>query len=452
MNDAIHPPVERTLGRWDLVLLKIVAIVNLNNVPAAAVYGWFSLGLWTLAFLTFFVPEAIAVLVLSRRYPGEGGIYLWIRQQFGEAHGFLAGWCYWATNLFYVPVLLVYMAGVFAFAGGEGRADTLAASKPFVAALAFGWLVFMTVANIRGAAVGKWIHNIGGMSSLASVVLVLVAAAAAIATGVQAEVPAITGVSWEAATSFAVMCNALVGVELASTMGDEIRDPRRDLAPAAAIAGGISILSYVLTTAAVLLLVPVGEVGVLQGIMQAIQIGADATGAGWLVPPLAVVMGLAIGGAASAWFAGSARVPFVAGLTSALPEVLGRVHPTYKSPHVALMATAVCCAFFTTISLLGSSVNEAYQILLKSAVILQMIPFTYLFLTLSRTDGVPGWARGAGMVGLVTTVVGLVVAFLPTSDVDDVWTFELKLVAGVLGPLAVGWYLFRRAERAGGRA
>ena len=452
MSDPVHPPVERTLGRWDLVLLKIVAIVNLNNVPAAAVYGWFSLALWTLAFLTFFVPEAIAVLVLSRRYPGEGGIYLWIRQQFGEAHGFLAGWCYWATNLFYVPVLLVYMAGVFAFAGGEGRADTLAASKPFVASLAFGWLIFMTVANIRGAAVGKWIHNIGGMSSLASVVLVLIAAAAAIATGVQAEVPAITGLSWEAATSFAVMCNALVGVELASTMGDEIRDPRRDLGPAVAIAGVISILSYVLTTGAVLLLVPVGEVGVLQGIMQAIGIGADATGAGWLVPPLAVVMGLAIGGAASAWFAGSARVPFVAGLTSALPEVLGRVHPTYKSPHVALIATAACCAFFTMLSLLGSSVNEAYQILLKSAVILQMIPFTYLFLTLTRTDGVPGWSRGAGFVGLVTTVVGLVVAFLPTSDVEDVWFFELKLLAGVLAPLAVGWYLFQRAARAEGRA
>ena len=91
-----------------------------------------------------------------------------------------------------------------------------------------------------------------------------------------------------------------------------------------------------LTTAAVLLLVPVSEVGVLQGIMQAIGIGADATGTGWLVPPLALVMGLAIGGAASAWFAGSARVPFVAGLTSALPEALGRVHPVYKSPHVAL--------------------------------------------------------------------------------------------------------------------
>ncbi len=448
MSEPAHPPVERTLGRWDLVLLKIVAIVNLNNVPATAVYGWFSIVLWLLAFVAFFVPEAIAVLVLSRRYPGEGGIYLWIRQQFGEAHGFLAGWCYWATNLFYVPVLLVYMAGVFAFAGGEGRADTLAASKTFVASLAFGWLVFMTWANVRGAAIGKWIHNIGGVSSLASVGLVLVAAAAALAAGVQAEVPAITGVTWETATSFAVMCNALVGVELASTMGDEIRDPARDLAPAAALAGGISILSYVLTTAAVLLLVPVSEVGVLQGIMQAIGIGADATGAGWLVPPLAMVMGLAIGGAASAWFAGSARVPFVAGLTSALPEPLGRVHPLYKTPHVALSATAVCCAFFTGMSLVGSSVDEAYQILLKSAVILQMIPFSYLFLTLARTTGIAAWARAAGGVGLTTTLVGLVVAFLPTSDVDDVVMFELKLVAGVVGPLAVGWYLFRRAARA----
>ena len=55
--------IERTLGRWDLVLLKVVAIVNINNVPPVAVYGWFSLVLWALAFVCFFIPEAIAVLV-----------------------------------------------------------------------------------------------------------------------------------------------------------------------------------------------------------------------------------------------------------------------------------------------------------------------------------------------------------------------------------------------------
>ncbi len=446
-GDGVH--VERTLGRRDLVLLKIVAIVNLNNVPATAVYGWLSLVLWLLAFALFFVPAAITVLVLSRRFSGEGGLYVWIRRQLGDGHGFIAGWCYWTANLFYVPVLLVYMAGIFAFAGGEAGAAALAGSKAFVAALAFGWLIFMTVANIRGAAVGKWIHNIGGMSSLASVVIVLIAAGAALVTGVQAEVPAMTGVSWETAASFAVMCNALVGVELASTMGDEIRDPVRDLGPAIAAAGIIAMLSYVLTTGAVLLLVPIADVGVLQGIMQAIGIGARATGTTWLVGPLAIMMGLAIGGSASAWFSGSTRVPFVAGLTSALPVALGRVHPVYKSPHVALLVAASCCALFTGISFVGSSVNEAYQVLLKSAVVIQLIPFVYLFLTMAKTSDVPAWARAAGIVGLTTTLVGLVVAFLPTSDVADVWTFELKIVAGVGAPTALGWFLYWRSTRQG---
>jgi len=61
---SVQQPLDipRTLGRRDLVLLKIVAIVNINNVPPVAVYGWASLGLWMLAFITFFVPEAIAVL------------------------------------------------------------------------------------------------------------------------------------------------------------------------------------------------------------------------------------------------------------------------------------------------------------------------------------------------------------------------------------------------------
>lgn len=456
MSAAIdgHPDahVEPTLGRRDLVLLKIVAIVNLNNVPATAVYGWFSLALWGLAFLFFMVPSAVAVVVLSRRYPGEGGLYVWIRQRFGDAHGFLAGWCYWAANLFYVPVLLVYMAGVFAFAGGEARADSLAGSRAFVATLAFGWLVFMTVANIRGAAIGKWIHNVGGLSNLVSVGLVLAAAGAALAAGVQAEVPAMAGVTWETATSFAVMCNALVGVELASTMGDEIKDPARDLAPAIGIASVVSILSYIATVGAVLLLVPVADVGVLQGIMQAIGIGAGAAGAAWLVVPLAVVMGLATGGSASAWFAGSARVPFVAGLTSALPEALGRVHPTYKSPYVALTVAAACCAAFTGLSFVGSSVNEAYQVLLKSAVIIQMIPCTYLFLTLAYTPGVAAWARAAGWIGVVTTSIGLIVAFLPTAGVESIVLFELKLLAGVAAPVGLGWFLHRRSSRHGGRS
>jgi amino acid transporter len=437
--------VPRTLGRLDLVLLKVVAVVNINNVPPTAVYGRAALVLWVLAFAAFFLPEAVAVLALSRRYPGEGGIYLWIKEEFGPTHGFFAGWCYWTNNLFYVPVLLVYMAGIFAFGGGGGSAG-LIDDRRFVAAIALGWLVLITVSNLRGLRVGKWIQNAGGMGVFASIALVLLAAGFAWANGTAQAPPLVSGGGWGMVASFSVMCNAFVGVELASTMGDEIRDPGRDLKPAILIAGGVSLAAYLLVTLAVLALVPIGDLGVIEGIMQAVSQGATRAGAGWVVGPVALLMGIAIGGAASAWFAGSARVPFVGGLTNALPPALGRLHPRWGSPSVALITCAVAAGFFTVASLVGSTVAEAYQVLLKAAVVIQLIPLVYLFLALARLPGVRLGGRAAGLVGLATTMFGIVAAFFPTEEVASVPIFELKMAIGVLGPTAVGWYFFRRGR------
>ena len=143
----------------------------------------------------------------------------------------------------------------------------------------------------------------------------------------------------------------------------------------------------------------------------------------------------------------SSRIPFVAGLTSALPPALGRLHPRWGSPHVALITRAVLAGIFTACSLVGSGVAEAYQVLLKAAVVIQLIPFIYLFLALVKTTGVGMVARLAGSVGLCTTVVGLGAAFLPTADVASVPVFETKMLVGVVAPTAVGWLLFRRSQR-----
>ncbi|MBI3297223.1 MAG: APC family permease [Elusimicrobia bacterium] len=437
----------RALGRFDLILLNIVAVVNINGVPPTAVYGQVSVLLWVLAFLTFFVPEAVAVLALSKKHPGTGGIYLWTRREFGDGHGFLAGWCYWTNNLFYVPVLLLYMAGIVAYGGGPASAG-LVDSRLFVGGVAFGWLIFMALLNIRGLAFGKWIQNIGGLSAALSGGLVLLAAAVAWWKGSIQHAPLFAGASWEMATSFSVMCNAFIGIELASAMGDEIQNPARDMKPAIFTAGIVSLVSYALVTWAILALVPIGKIGVIQGIMQALSVGAADAGVGWLVAPIAVVMGVAIGGSASAWFAGSSRIPFAAGLDSALPPALGKVHPVWQTPHVALGLCAVLCGLFTAVSMTGSSVAEAYQVLLKASVVLQMIPFLYMFLALARLDEAGALARAAGWLGLTASTATIVLAFIPTADVANPLVFEAKMAVGVLAPTAAGAFLFWRAKRA----
>jgi glutamate:GABA antiporter len=443
---SLAPRIPRTLGLTDLVLLGTVAIVNVNTVPPVARFGRATLALWALAWVAFFVPEAIAVLVLSRRYPGEGGVYLWARRHFGDLHGFVAGWCYWTNNLLYVPVLLVYLAGVLAFAGGDDLAR-MVDDKRFVAIVAFGWLTLITAANVRGLGVGKWINNIGGIGSGLTVLLVVLAGTVARRQGVAMTPPAVDGSLGDMASGLGVMCFAFIGVELASTMADEIRRPERDVPRAIVIIGIVALVSYVLVTDALLALVPSQDLGAIQGVMQAISRGADAAGARWLVAPIAVVMSISIGGAASAWLAGPARIPFVAGLDSALPAALGRIHPRWGSPHVALITCAVLCGTLTALSLTGSSVAEAYEVLLKATVVINLVPFVYIFLALMTLDTARRAQRVAGAIGALVTAGGIVAAFLPSEDVTNVPVFELKMAVGVFGPLLIGLWLFARSRR-----
>ena len=440
------PRVPRTLRLIDIVLLSTVAIVNVNTVPPVARFGKVTFLLWIVAFLAFFVPEGVAVLVLSRRFPGEGGVYLWARRAFGDVHGFLSGWCYWTNNLFYVPVLLVYLAGVVAFAGGQQSAS-LVDNKIFVAAIAFGWLLIITVANIRGMGAGKWINNVGGISTGVTVVLIGVAAAVARFKGAVNPVPLAEGSLLDMTGGLGVMCFAFIGIELAATMSEEIQNPARDMPRAVLITGAVALVSYLLVTDGLMALVPAGELGAIQGVMQGISRGAAAAGLEWLVGPIAVVMALSVAGAASAWFAGPARIPFVAGLDSALPPALGRVHPRWGSPYVSLATCAAVSALLTAVSLFGSSVAEAYEVLLKATVVTNLVPFVYLFLALLTLDGIGPGGRVAGAAGLLVTLAGMTTGFVPSADVESVGLFETKMAVGVLGPLLLGLWLFWRSRR-----
>ena len=238
-----------------------------------------------------------------------------------------------------------------------------------------------------------------------------------------------------------------MGIELASTMGDEIRRPERDLPWAVVIAGGIVLLSYVAVTAALLALVPWREITVVQGLMQALQRGAARAGLEWMVRPAALLTALSIGGSASAWFAGSARIPFVAGVDRDLPRALGRVHPRWGSPAVALVVNATVSAVLAGVALTGSTVAEAYQQLLGSTVIIQMIPFLYLFAGLIRLRETAALLRFLGWLGLASTGLGIAMAFLPPAEVANTALFEVKMVAGVLLTLGVGLVLHLRARR-----
>src|SRR5258707_2227630 len=182
------PRLRRVLGRWDLVLLFVVAVFNLNVVPSIAANGGVTVWLWIISLVLFFWPQGIAVIELAQRYPGEGGVYLWAKEVFGDFHGFLSGWCYWTNNMMYVPTVLLYFVGVSVFALGVGH-EHLADNKIFALSACVVLLVVLVVLNIVGLGVGKWINNIGGGGTFFS-------APPLVALGVILLSPFVTNVSW----------------------------------------------------------------------------------------------------------------------------------------------------------------------------------------------------------------------------------------------------------------
>ncbi len=453
-SQAAPSQLRRVLGKGDLVLLSVVAITNLNLVPVVAAGGPVTLWLWLLALAFFFWPQGVAVIELSARYPGEGGIYLWTKQVFGEFHGFVSGWCYWTNNVFYVPTLLFYLVGISVYAAGD-RGRLLGEDRIFVFLLSLGLLWLMVSLNIRGLGVGKWVNNFGGIgTACATVALVGLAGLVWQAHGHLSPLPSlrIAGADWRLVSTFGVICFGLVGLELGSVMGDEIRDPRRTVPSAVLWGGVISGLLYVGATLALLLALPQQEIGVVRGLLQAVSRMADETGLARFVPSFAAVLTISIAGATSAWLAGSARIPFVAGLDRYLPRALGQVHPRYSTPHVALTVHAVLSSLIVAISLVGATVREAYLTMLDLAVILQLVPFLYMYAALARlavrgTVQPEFFTKGtllvAGLTGFTTTSLGMILAFVPSRQIDSIWLFETKMFFGCALFLGLATAFFR---------
>src|SRR6202045_4378067 len=171
-RETSAPHLRRVLGRWDLVLLFVVAVFNLNVVPSIAANGGVTVWLWLISLLLFFWPQGIAVIELAHRFPGEGGVYLWAKEIFGDFHGFLFGWCYWTNNMMYVPTVMLYFVGVSVYVLGPSH-QALAENKIFTVGASFVLLALLVVLNIVEIGVGKWINNLGGVGTgIAAAVLI----------------------------------------------------------------------------------------------------------------------------------------------------------------------------------------------------------------------------------------------------------------------------------------
>jgi amino acid transporter len=435
------------MGFRDLVLFYVVTGVSLRWIAAAASIGPSSILIWIGAWLFFYVPLALSVIELSSRYPAEGGLYVWTKKAFGEGPGFIAAWTYWNSNLPYFPAVLYFAASNLLFLRPSWQ--RYSHSPKYFVVFSTAVLAALTFLNLIGMNIAKWSYNIGALSMWIPALMVVV-------------MGFIAWARFGSATSFhgsamlptphlrqiifwSTLIFAFGGCETASFLAGEIKNPRRTIPRALLIAGVTIAFCYILGTFGVLLALPSAETSNLDGLVQAIERTAVRLGLRGVTSTAAALIAISNIGAAAAFLAAAARLPFVAGIDGFLPAVFGRVHPRWRTPYAAVLAQGLIGIAFVFLGQAGTSVKGAYDVLVSIGVITYLVPYLFLFASLVRVQGepagadvifVPGGKPAAifiATLGLCTTTFAILLSLIPAPEEPH----KILVIVKVLGAASV---------------
>lgn len=447
MSSAPIQPT-RTLGLTDVTLFMVTAGSTLQWTAVAAAIGPSSLVVWVLGGLAFFLPLALCVVFLASRHPDEGGLVAWSERAFGQFTGFMAGWTYWAGTVAYLPAVLYFAAGSARLALPDSDAANVAPA--WFVGFSFTVLALAVVLNLRGLAVAKWLNSAGAVARWVGTLLLVTLALGswwrfgpATAINRHTVVPAFRLADVIFWTTLAF---CWTGPEAASFMRGEIRDARRTIPRALALAAPMIAAIYMTGTASILLTIPSEHASGLYGVMEAVRSAASRLGLSWLIPLGAACIVLDRAGSACLWIGALARIPLTGGAA--------RREAPQRAPAGAIWIQALIVALLVVLGQSGTSVHGAYNVLIEMMVVTSMLPYLPLFGAAIRLSaGVPasGEVRIPGrrvtvvavaMLGLGTTMFSIGLAFLPPPDEPNATLAIFKVVGVTAAVLLAGAMIY----------
>jgi glutamate:GABA antiporter len=444
------------MGFRDLVLFYVVTGVSLRWIAAAASIGPSSILIWLGAWLFFYVPLALSVIELSSRYPVEGGLYVWTKKAFGEGPGFIAAWTYWNSNLPYFPAVLYFAASNVLFLRPNWQ--RYSHSPQYFVIFSVSVLSALTFINLVGMNIAKWSYNTGALSMWIPALMVVgmgfiawarFGSATSFHGSAMLPIPHLRQMIFWSTLIF-----AFGGCETASFLAGEIKNPRRTIPRALLVAGFTIAFCYILGTFCVLLALPSAEATNLDGLVQAIERTSERLGLHGVTSTAAALIAISNIGAAAAFLAAAARLPFVAGIDGFLPAVFGRVHPRWHTPYASVLAQGLIGIAFVFLGQAGTSVKGAYDVLVSIGVITYLVPYLFAFAALVRVQGeptgadvilVPGGKPAAisiAIVGFCTTMFAILLSLIPSPEEPHKILVTLKVLGAASVLIGLGMVVY----------
>jgi len=446
------------MGVTSLALFSLCAVIVVDTLTASASIGVSAIGWWLLTFTIFVIPYGLITSELSTTYPGDGGIYDWVKQAFGYKWAVRTTWFYWINVGLWMPAVYIMFAGMFA----ELFMPDMPITWQVSICILLTWLTVL-ICNLS-TDIGVWVTNIGAILKITVISVLgfggfIYAAKNGVANEftLSAMLPSLdTGAAFLPALIFSLM-----GLELVATMSKEMKDVR-DMPKAVFMAAAITAFLYLFGTIGILMALPVDSIGLVAGITDTLKVlfGESASGQA-MVEIIGTMVLLTFVGNMVTWTMGASRAAAEAAKEGELPEIVGKMSRKHDTPIganniIGTVSTMVILAY----AIFAQSSDELFWSIFAFSSCIFLLPYLFLFpsyLKLRLVDGdrerpfkVPGGIKTQWLLATVCflVIVQAVVLFIfpEFTSLSIDWAYSAPVSIGVSLIVLIGELLLKHTS------
>ncbi len=285
--------------------------------------------------LTWFGASVCAEL--SSAFPQTGGVYVFLRELFGPAAGFLWGWAmFWSMH----SGIIAAIAVVFA----RYAATLVPAGDAGIRGMSIGAIVALSAVNYAGVGLGSRLQAGLTLTKVLAIAILLGVLFGAAALRLPAASVGVDPRGFVRALIAGLF--AFGGWHMVTYAAEETDDPRRTIPRALMLGVGIVVIVYLALNAAYLLVLP------LDRVLTSNRIAADAASAAagpMAATAISILVVISALGALCGIILAGPRVYYAMARDGVFFGWMATVHPRFRTPSAAIVAQAVwSCALVLT--------------------------------------------------------------------------------------------------------
>ena len=447
--DQSNPSSKRVISVGVLVLLNISIMASLRNLPLVAEFGYSGIAYFFIVGLLFLVPSALVSAELATGWPKSGGIYIWVREAFGDKWGFFAIWMQWVHNVTWYPAILAFVASTFSFAFFPSLANNPIFTLIVILALFWAFTLF----NFFGIKVSTRASSIGVVAGtlVPGIFLIFLGAVwffnpspNAISFSAKALLPDFT--SLQNIVFLGGLFLSFAGLEVSAGYASEVKNPQKNYPKAILVSAAIVFLLFMIGSLSIAIVIPKEKIDLVTGLMESLQALLDTYHLTPLLGAIAVLLIIGSLAELNSWIIGPVKALYETAHNGDLPPYFQKLN-NRNMPQNLLIFQAIIVSIATLVFLFMPTVSSSYWILSAISSQIYLIMYMFMFAAsirlryakphIPRAYKIPHPHKGIWVVatiGFLSSLFAFILLFFPPSQIQvgSITFYESFLIIGLI--------------------